>query len=74
MMPHRGRRAPSISIRNRKLRWSWRYNTWQITDRVTGQWRNINVYMARAYTSLGAEVDVEATEIADTDRQLRLCN
>lgn len=38
---------------SRRLRWSVRFACYQITDRVTGQWRNLNEPMYRAYVAAG---------------------
>lgn len=55
-------RQPTLKIGDRKLRWSWRYMTWQIMDRHTGEWRNTNPEMAKCYAAAGAPIDVMATE------------
>lgn len=41
----------------RKLRWNGRFKTWTITDRATGQPRNINREMARAYAAAGIGIE-----------------
>jgi len=49
---------PAIFTPNkRKLRWNPRYKTWTITDRATGQPRNITREMARAYAAAGIAVE-----------------
>lgn len=51
----------SLHIDGRYLRWSWRYNTWQVLTR-THQWVNIKVPLARCYAAAGFQVSVEDTE------------
>lgn len=46
-----------MDIKHRKLRWSWRYNTWQVN--VSGNlndWRNIRAPLARCYAAAGLEI------------------
>ena len=53
--PHRPLRGHEhdVPVKNRRLRYSVRYATYQITDRVTGQWRNLNEPMYLAYVAAG---------------------
>ena len=54
------RRGPTplvVDVKQRKLRWSWRYQTWQVN--VNGRpddWRNIRAPLARCYAAAGLEV------------------
>lgn len=40
----------------RMLRWSWRYDTWQVRDPVAGIWRNVRPELARCYAAAGIRV------------------
>lgn len=42
----------------RYMRWSWRYNTWQVQTRE-GVWKNASVPMARAYAAAGFPIGVQ---------------
>lgn len=42
-----------VPVKNRRLRYSIRYSCYQITDRITGQWRNLNEPMYLAYVAAG---------------------
>ena len=57
-------RKPQMTVSSRRadgryLRFSWRYNTWQVKDRM-GNWRNVHVGMARAYASAGFPIGVQS--------------
>ena len=57
------RKGPAPTVRRedgRYLRFSHRYNAWQVMDRL-GQWRNIRVELARGYASAG--FPVESTDV-----------
>jgi len=41
----------------RRVRYSQRYHTYQIIDKVTGQWRNINPEMYHCYVAAGIKVE-----------------
>lgn len=60
---------PGLALYHRKLRFSHRYNTWQLMDRVTGAWRNTTPEMARCYAAAGFGVDILSTEIGEHQRQ-----
>jgi hypothetical protein len=42
----------------RYVRWSFRYNAWQVRDAVTGAFRNIKPEMARCYAAAGFPIGV----------------
>lgn len=71
-MMHKTRRAPALSVGDRKLRFSHRYKTWQVQDRVTRDWRNVNPEMARCYAIMGMGVDIESTEVSAAQRQFEM--
>ena len=51
--------APKARVADgRYLRWSWRYNAWQIRSRE-GVWHNCNVPMARCYATMGFPIGVQ---------------
>ena len=54
-MKHRPLRShdKDVPVAERRLRWSIRYCTYQIIDRVTGQWRNLNEHMYARYVAAG---------------------
>jgi hypothetical protein len=45
------------------VRYSERYHTYQVIDRVTGQWRNINEPMARAYIAAGLRFEANQQDL-----------
>jgi len=48
------RRKPRKTDNGRALRWSHRFNTWQVNSSADHQgWRNIKVGLARCYGALG---------------------
>ena len=62
-------RAPTVngyhvkSVRlpdGRYLRFSHRYNAWQVQDTHAGIWRNVSVPMARSYAAAGFPIGVQA--------------
>lgn len=57
-------RKPTKAVSTRRadgryLRWSWRYNTWQVKAR-DGSFRNVSVPMARAYAAADFPIGVQA--------------
>lgn len=59
----KGRRdqAPIKAVRRedgRYVRWSWKYNTWQVNDPTAHTWRNIRPELARCYAASGFPIGV----------------
>ena len=55
------RKGPAPSVRRpdgRYLRFSWRFNCWQIKTK-DGTFRNVSVPMARAYAAAGLPIGVQ---------------
>lgn len=55
------RKGPAPSVRRpdgRYLRWSWRYNAWQIKTR-DGGFKNISTPLARSYAAAGLPIGVQ---------------
>lgn len=55
------RRGPTPTVRRkdgRYLRFSHRYNTWQVID-TRGAWRNVRIDLARGYASAGFPIGVQ---------------
>jgi hypothetical protein len=55
-------RTPVKPVRRadgRYLRFSWRYNAWQIQSPITNDWRSIRPEMARCYAAAGFPIGVQ---------------
>lgn len=49
-------KRPTVrTVDGRYLRWSWRYNTFQMKT-VAGEWRNVPAHIARCYAAAGFPV------------------
>ena len=54
-----------IVSRGRYVRFSWRYNTWQVNRHTAdgrSEWRNISAHIARSYAAAGFPVGVTTGE------------
>lgn len=52
-------RVNSVTLKDgRYLRWSWRYNSWQVKDRH-GLWRAVRPEIARCYAAAGMMIGVQ---------------
>lgn len=52
-------RVNSVTLKDgRYLRFSHRYNSWQVKDRV-GNWRNVRPELARCYAAAGMMIGVQ---------------
>lgn len=43
----------------RYIRFSHRFNAWQVQDHTAGVWRNVRVELARAYVASGMPIGVQ---------------
>jgi hypothetical protein len=50
----------TMRVGGRYLRFSWKYNTWQVQTRY-GDFRNVNLALARCYATMGFPIEPEHT-------------